>query len=148
MQAIPRQSGFTLTELIIVIVILGVLSAVAMPMWFSKSDFEARGYFDEVIQAARYAQKMAVVSNCPVEFAVTGDGFSLAILAHTDFPHCVNTPISLPGKSPPYIKPSGITSGTANVTFRPSGSASTGTTIAVGGHSMQIHAATGYVERL
>lgn len=148
MATMTRQSGFTLTELIMVIVILGVLSVVAMPMWFSKSDFEARGYFDEVIQAARYAQKYAVVSNCDVLFSITGAGFSLAVQA-SPYDHCNELTLNLPGKAGPYVAPSGITSsGSADITFEPSGKASATHTLTIGGHSMQIHAATGFVERL
>jgi MSHA pilin protein MshC len=147
MRAANQQSGFTLTELIMVIVILGILSVAAMPMWFSKADFEARGYFDEVLQAARYAQKMAVVSNCNVEFALTGTGATLRILA-SPHDHCAETAVLLPGKGTVITKPTGVSSNTAIVIFQPFGDVNSGTVINIGDHSMEIHAATGFVERL
>ena len=52
--------GFTLVELIITIVLLGVLAVVATPRIFNNSDFYARGFHDETIALLRYAQKTAV----------------------------------------------------------------------------------------
>ena len=52
--------GFTLVELIIVIVLLGVLAVVAAPRIFNNTDFYARGFHDETMALLRYAQKTAI----------------------------------------------------------------------------------------
>ena len=42
----PQQRGFTLMELVMVIVILGVLAVFAAPRMFNASDFNAQGFHD------------------------------------------------------------------------------------------------------
>jgi len=55
-----RARGFTLIELIMVIVMLGVLAVVAAPRIFNRVDFDARGFHDETLALLRYAQKTAI----------------------------------------------------------------------------------------
>ena len=52
--------GFTLIELIMVIVILGVLAVFAAPRLFDSNDIYARGFHDETLGYLRYAQKTAI----------------------------------------------------------------------------------------
>ncbi len=54
------QQGFTLIELIMVIVMLGVLAVFAAPRMFNSNDFYARGFHDETLALLRYAQKTAI----------------------------------------------------------------------------------------
>lgn len=54
------QRGFTLIELIMVIVMLGVLAVFAAPRMFNSGDFYARGFHDETLGLLRYAQKAAI----------------------------------------------------------------------------------------
>lgn len=72
------QRGFTLVELITVIVILGIVSAIALPRLTDRSTFQARGFEDEVLAALRHARALAVASGCPVQVSIAGDAYALS----------------------------------------------------------------------
>ncbi|MDO8412594.1 MAG: type II secretion system protein [Gallionellaceae bacterium] len=55
--------GFTLVELITIIVILGILAVAAAPRFFDRSVFDSRGFYDQVIATVRYAQKTAIAKH-------------------------------------------------------------------------------------
>jgi len=56
----PFQRGFTLVELVAVIIVVGVLAAVAGPKFIGNDVFETRGAQATLMSALRYAQKTAV----------------------------------------------------------------------------------------
>lgn len=55
-----RHRGFTMVEMVMVIVIAGILAAVAMPRFFEADVFRSRGFSDQVQASLRYAQKIAI----------------------------------------------------------------------------------------
>ena len=67
--------GFTLIELVMVIVIAGILATVAGPRFFTPSVFTQRAYADDVAAALRLAQKTAVRSDCPTRVALTSGSY-------------------------------------------------------------------------
>lgn len=54
------QYGFTLVELITVILILGFLAVTVLPRFLQTSSFESRTVQDKLISAARQAQQLAM----------------------------------------------------------------------------------------
>ena len=68
--------GFTLVELVTALVIVGILSAVAVPRLFDNQAFQERGYVDEVAAAIRYSQKIAVASGCEVSVSLAAAAYS------------------------------------------------------------------------
>ncbi|MFC5707075.1 prepilin-type N-terminal cleavage/methylation domain-containing protein [Aeromonas eucrenophila] len=51
-----RSDGFTLIELVIVILLLGILAAFAVPKWLGKGGFETHTVSDEVVTRLRLVQ--------------------------------------------------------------------------------------------
>jgi MSHA pilin protein MshC len=70
LQSASQASGFTLVELVVVIVILGILAAIAAPRFFNNRTFLERGYYEELTAALKYAQKLAVATGCPVRMQI------------------------------------------------------------------------------
>lgn len=104
-----RQRGFTLIELIMVIVILGVLAVFAGPRMFNTGDFSARGFHDETLSLLRFAQKTAVAQRRVVCVKVADTGLTLTMdTASTPTGNCNGT-LALPNK------PKGGTGLTASV---------------------------------
>ncbi|WP_176451916.1 type II secretion system protein [Rhodoferax sp. TH121] len=69
--------GFTLIELVMVLVMLGVLAVFAAPRVFNRNDFEARGFHDQVLSTLRFAQKTAIAQRRTVCVAFTSTTVSL-----------------------------------------------------------------------
>jgi MSHA pilin protein MshC len=70
-----RPSGFTLIELITCMVILGILAAIAGPRFVNNGTAHARGFADDLANSLRYAQRIAIASNCEVRVRVTAAGY-------------------------------------------------------------------------
>ena len=75
----PTQRGFTLIELIMVVVILGVLAVVAAPRLVNTGDFTARGFHDETMSVLRFAQKTAVAQRRVVCVQLNATGAALTM---------------------------------------------------------------------
>ncbi|MDX1516204.1 MAG: GspH/FimT family pseudopilin [Woeseiaceae bacterium] len=70
------ESGYTIVEVVLVIVILAVLGTVAGPRFFDNASFDERTYYDELVSALRYAQKVAVASGCRVQVQIAAASYS------------------------------------------------------------------------
>lgn len=52
--------GFTLVELTATLVVIGILTAFAMPRFVGRTGFESRGFYDAAQSVVRYSQKIAI----------------------------------------------------------------------------------------
>jgi MSHA pilin protein MshC len=65
------QRGFTLVELITIMVIVGILAVAAMPRFFEVSTFENRGSADQVKSMLRFAQKTAIAQRRNISVTIS-----------------------------------------------------------------------------
>lgn len=74
-----RQRGFTLIELIMTMVIVGILAVVVAPRFLGTSVFQSRGFADQVQTTLRYAQKVAIAQHRNVCVTLTANAISLKV---------------------------------------------------------------------
>ncbi len=159
--ASAHAEGFTLIEMIMVIVILGVLAVFVAPRMMGTSDFYARGFHDETLGYLRYAQKTAIAQRRTVCVSFGSSSVTLAIASASSTPGCASagTLVGPRGESPVTLsaKP-GVSFSTtlapANFNFdalgqpvNSAGAAMSTQTFQVSGvtPSISIESATGYI---
>lgn len=136
--------GFTLIELIMTMVIIGILAVYAAPRFLDSSVFQSRGFSDQVQASLSYAQKVAIAQNRNVCIDIASNTLTLSLV-------CGGGALpSLSGGSGYVIKaPNGIAVTTTRFTFDAIGRPSTAQSIAVTGSGMTttiiVEAETGYV---
>jgi MSHA pilin protein MshC len=148
-------AGFSLIELIVVIIIVGILAVAVAPRFFDSSVFQSRGFADQTQATLRYAQKEAIAQRRLV--CVTFPSTTRVVLRtaanFTDI--ACNTDLASPdGKYPAgqttytIDAPNGVTLGGAGAfNFDALGSTAAQQTITVSGatNNIVVEAETGYV---
>lgn len=72
-----KTQGFTLVELIVVILLIGILSVSVAPRFFSDNDFKARGIADEMITAIRHAQRLSMTRGENHRIIITATNYTV-----------------------------------------------------------------------
>lgn len=145
-----QARGFTLIELIMVMILTGILAVAVVPRFFDKTTFEAKGFYDQTFAILRYAQKAAIAKRRTVCVAFTSTTVTLTIASVASSATCDKNVISPTGASPYTVTAKSSVAFAAVPTgfqFNSLGQATVGQTITVSGASgsIIIEQETGYV---
>jgi len=143
------QHGFTLIELIMVMVIVGILAVFVVPRFFDANVFQSRGFADQVQATLRYAQKEAIAQHQYVCAAFTTNsvtlstgataGCSTPLLSPTGGQYKINAPAGITFSSP---VPTGFS---FNALGQPTPNSKQTISINGASNSIIVEAETGYV---
>ena len=146
-----HSCGFTLVELVMTIMIMGILAAVVGPRFFDRKVFDERLFFEETVSAVRYAQKLALASGCLTQVSLDDkNGYRLRRAANCASGEYV-AEVQGPDGQIPFANtevPTGVSVSATNfpVVFdslgRPSGAASA----TIGAFTFSVTAETGLVQ--
>lgn len=75
------EAGFTLIELVMVIVIIGTLAVVALPRMVDTTSWRLRAFNDQLQSQLHTAQRLSLTQRSPVIATITATGASFAYVS-------------------------------------------------------------------
>ena len=148
------EFGFTLIELVMTILVLSILASSALPRFFDLSGYQQRGFFDDTLNAVRYAQKLAVATGCNVQFSISSNQYTLKRPGASDRSLCTSStasdytqPVSRPGSGESSYQgsQSGVSISNITLYFNAQGTASADATLTLANRQIKVVKDTGFV---
>jgi MSHA pilin protein MshC len=149
------ETGFTLIELVMVILLVGILSAVAMAHFATRSVYDVSGFTEDARAVLRTAQKTAIGQHRNVSINLDASAQKMTVCYDTAYP-CASPVLDPTGGSALVLGPNANVAFTTTATQlsfdwrgSPNGTAATITVNPVGGGtamSLSVDADTGYVQ--
>ena len=139
------KTGFTLVELIVVIVMVGIVALIAAPRFFAQGAFNTARFQESTISAMRYGHKLAQAQR--TDIFVVSNGGSVALCYDAS---CAN-PVQNPTEGAAFIvtAPSGLAITSTSFSFNSLGQPSAAQTLTISGdvttRQIVVEQETGYV---
>jgi MSHA pilin protein MshC len=165
MTAGARAAGFTMVELVVVMILIGVLAAIGIPRLMGDKTMEGAVFGDQVVSGLRRAQKIATGHRRTVCATVgpkavivrlyVGNSCSLAVTGLTDDDYATTDSVLTVKPTTLYFQPDGrITTDAAGATAVGSATPGTGAIDITGNvngqnitfRTIHVEGTTGYVE--
>ncbi|MFT3858377.1 MAG: prepilin-type N-terminal cleavage/methylation domain-containing protein [Aquabacterium sp.] len=151
-----RQAGFTMVELVVIMVIVGILAVYALPKMAAAINLRQDSWRDQLVSTLRYAQKSAVAHRRLVCVDVQATTVSMTIAPANPATTCT-TALTGPDGNATFATSddSSVATSTMVLYFQPdgrvttdgAGATATNRTISgTGLTSITVYAETGYVE--
>jgi prepilin-type N-terminal cleavage/methylation domain-containing protein len=144
-----RLRGFTLIELVTVIVLLGAISVFALPRLMDRTGLDAAAFEQELKAALRHGRALALASGCDVQVRITSSGYGVFVRADAAGQSCGSgaftqtIPRPVQGGAYQGVVPSGLSVGALTVSFDALGRTAGGS-VAVGNRTITV-SGVGYV---
>ena len=140
-----------MVELVLVMVVSGILAAVAVPRMIGRNSFDTRGFADQLTATVRFAQKLAIAQRRDVFVQMTANDATLCYNATEPCPAASRAPG--PGGEKPYTlnTPTGVAIAPVGVlAFDAGGRPNIAAQLAIqvngtGTHAILVERETGYV---
>ena len=150
-----RSGGFTLVELVVTMVIVGIMAAFVVPRFIDRNTFDSRGFTDQTVAAFQFARQQAIAQRRNVCVTIAAD-HSLAINQSAAFNGACNQNLINPATGVAYAlppPPNGVAFGGPVfpyvLTFNANGEPNAGVALTVNGDIpapvITVEAVTGYV---
>lgn len=146
MVACYRQSGFSLVELVAVMVIVGIVAAVGSSRIASQQGFQLQGGRDVMVSALFVAQQKAMSQTAPVQLTTAGSQVDIRLDSNGDGSFSAAESINIAGQQYPITLPGNVSASSSTIQYDRLGrTAATSMTVSSASASVVIQiSATGF----